>query len=141
MPRIALVALAIVALVGVACSQDGAKDEIPADAQQLTVSFGDALQFDPPTLTVQAGRPVVLTVRNTGTTDHDFSIRQMPARDVKNKVEGGHGHGGAGMVVGHPKAKGAVTIRFTPTAPGTYEFFCSVAGHRDAGMTGSLTVT
>jgi uncharacterized cupredoxin-like copper-binding protein len=32
------------------------------------------------------------------------------------------------------------TLDFTPTKPGTYEFFCTVAGHKDAGMVGTLIV-
>ncbi len=32
------------------------------------------------------------------------------------------------------------TIEFTPTKPGTYEFFCTVAGHKEAGMVGTLVV-
>jgi len=35
----------------------------------------------------------------------------------------------------------SATIEFTPTKPGTYTFFCTVAGHKAAGMTGTLTVT
>jgi uncharacterized cupredoxin-like copper-binding protein len=140
MARILFIGLVFVAALGVACSSGDDKDATPANAQHLTVSFGDSLEFAPPTLTVQAGRPVVLTVRNTGNTDHDFAVRDMPAKDVTSKVEGGHGHGGPGLVVGHPKAKGKVTVRFTPTTPGTYEFFCSVTGHRDAGMKGLITV-
>ena len=32
------------------------------------------------------------------------------------------------------------TLEFTPTKPGTYEFFCTVAGHKEAGMKGTLVV-
>lgn len=137
---LAITLFALVALVAAGCSS-GDGDTIPANAQHATVTFGDALTFDPPALTVQAGRPVVLTVKNVGSVDHDFYLRGMPVRDVKNAVKGGHGHGETGTVVGHPKANGEVTIRFTPTAAGTYEFWCSVTGHKDAGMVGSLTVT
>jgi uncharacterized cupredoxin-like copper-binding protein len=33
-----------------------------------------------------------------------------------------------------------VVIEFRPTAPGTYQFFCSVPGHIQAGMNGVLVV-
>jgi uncharacterized cupredoxin-like copper-binding protein len=31
-------------------------------------------------------------------------------------------------------------LEFTPSKPGTYEFWCTVAGHKEAGMTGTLVV-
>jgi uncharacterized cupredoxin-like copper-binding protein len=33
------------------------------------------------------------------------------------------------------------TLEFTPNKPGTYTFFCTVAGHKEAGMTGKLAIT
>ena len=38
-------------------------------------------------------------------------------------------------------AGGKGTLTFTPSKPGTYEFYCTVAGHKEAGMVGILTVT
>lgn len=32
------------------------------------------------------------------------------------------------------------TIEFTPSEPGEYEFVCTVAGHKEAGMVGTLVV-
>lgn len=31
-------------------------------------------------------------------------------------------------------------VTFTPTEPGTYEFYCAVPGHREAGMVGTVIV-
>ncbi len=123
------------ALITAACSSSG------AEPQRLTVRFDDTLIFDPPSLTVRAGRPVSLTVRNTGSVDHDFYLRGMPARDVTNAMQGGHGHEEAGVIAGHPKAGAAVIVRFTPVTTGTYEFWCSVTGHKEAGMRGLLIVS
>ena len=35
----------------------------------------------------------------------------------------------------------SLNVEFTPSTPGEYEFFCTVAGHKEAGMVGTLIVT
>ena len=35
---------------------------------------------------------------------------------------------------------GGATLRFTPTEPGTYQFFCAKHGHAKKGMTGEIVV-
>jgi uncharacterized cupredoxin-like copper-binding protein len=42
----------------------------------------------------------------------------------------------------HVAAEPGATNRlsFTPTKPGTYEFMCTVAGHKEAGMAGTMVV-
>jgi uncharacterized cupredoxin-like copper-binding protein len=37
-----------------------------------------------------------------------------------------------------PESTTAVAIK--PTAPGSLEFYCSVPGHRDAGMVGTINI-
>ena len=32
------------------------------------------------------------------------------------------------------------SVSFTPRAAGTYAYYCDVPGHKEAGMTGTLTV-
>ena len=115
-----------------------------ADTQRLTVTVGDALAFAPATLSVQVGRPVVVTVPNAGNTDHDFTIMGMPATDVKSATPGKKGmeHGSHATIVGDPKLKSTVAVRFTPTAPGANEYQCiMLPGHADQGMRGTITVT
>jgi uncharacterized cupredoxin-like copper-binding protein len=34
----------------------------------------------------------------------------------------------------------SATLDFTPSKPGTYEFWCTVPGHKEAGMRGTLVV-
>jgi uncharacterized cupredoxin-like copper-binding protein len=31
-------------------------------------------------------------------------------------------------------------LSFTPTKPGNYQFYCTVPGHKEAGMVGTLVV-
>jgi uncharacterized cupredoxin-like copper-binding protein len=41
-------------------------------------------------------------------------------------------------VAAGPAGQGKLT--FTPSKAGTYEFYCTVAEHKEAGMVGTLTV-
>jgi uncharacterized cupredoxin-like copper-binding protein len=137
-----LLAMASAGLVLAAACSDGEKEAAaPVDAQRVTVLVGDSVRFEPSQLTVQAGRPVLLTVRNSGNTEHGLVIPALPATDVVQAERGGDGHGPSGAIIGHPKTKGEVTVRFTPTTPGTYDITCSLPGHRELGMVGTLTVT
>jgi nitrite reductase (NO-forming) len=81
------------------------------------------MSFDPATITVHAGQPVQLTLRNTGGTPHDFTLTDGVAQPVKITAGGGQTASGT----------------FTVDSPGTYTFQCSMPGHAAAGMQGRLT--
>ena len=83
------------------------------------------MRFQPASLTVVAGRPVRLTVRNQGSTTHDLTLSKGVPRPVKVTVKGGE--------------TGSAT--FTVPRPGAYQFVCSQFGHTMAGMTGTITAT
>jgi nitrite reductase (NO-forming) len=63
---------------------------------------------------------VSVAIENLDTFDHDFTIDEL---DVQ-------------ILLG-PSASVDGTF---PAAPGTYAFYCSIPGHREAGMEGTLTV-
>jgi uncharacterized cupredoxin-like copper-binding protein len=111
-------------------------------AQRMTVEAQD-LAFSPTRLEMRAGEPVVLTLKNNGALEHDFSIFEMPLEGTAEETGGsGHGHGGAEEPALHVSALGgqSATLEFTASTPGTYDFWCTVAGHKEAGMTGTLVV-
>ncbi len=109
--------LALVALAGCAGS-GGAGGGGPA--QEVTLKGLDTMRFEPATITVKANQPVKLTVQNTGQLRHDFKIKGM--NEVSIAADGGK----------------TVSGTFTLTKPGTYEFYCSEAGHEAAGMKGTI---
>jgi hypothetical protein len=82
---------------------------------------------------------------NNDALEHDFSIVEFP---VDGTVQT-DGHAGHEMDEGTEQpdlhvgaaANGSGAIEFTPSQPGTFEFFCMVPGHKEAGMIGSLVVT
>ncbi|HEX2186766.1 MAG TPA: cupredoxin domain-containing protein, partial [Chloroflexota bacterium] len=93
------------------------------EAQPVTMVASDNMRFEPAAITVEAGRPVRLTLRNDGRTTHDFTLSQGVRREVKLVAKPGE----------------SATATFTIDNPGTYRFVCSVFGHAMAGMAGTIT--
>ena len=115
-----------------------------ASVQEIVLNARD-LAFAPTTLALKAGVPTRLVFVNDGQIEHDVTI---PGLTADGKVAEGHGHEEAGHAMS-TLAAGSVhvtahardrsVVEFTPKA-GTYEFACSIPGHKDAGMRGTLTV-
>jgi uncharacterized cupredoxin-like copper-binding protein len=112
--------------------------------QTITIKAVD-IAYDPATIEVAGGRPVRLTMENAGALDHDWSIKTISVRDVReiNSEAGGHDMGSMNSTLDlHTSAEpgGSSVLEFTPTEAGTYEFFCTVPGHKEAGAVGTLIV-
>lgn len=101
------------------------------------------IEFVPETITVSAGEVVEFMLDNTGALPHDFTIQEIDADHAYHQggvVEGHNDHGDEyGM---HHALEGgdALTMRVRVHEPGEYEFWCTVPGHREAGMIGTLIV-
>ena len=80
-------------------------------------------KYDKTTLTAKEG-VASLTFANSSQVEHNVTIENSAGTTV----------GGTTTFAG-----GSHTIRISLKA-GTYKFFCSVPGHREAGMEGTLTV-
>lgn len=115
----------------------------PAEPATLTLEAVD-LGFTPKTLEVTAGEPVKLVLKNSGALEHDFTVMEFPMEGTAAEA------GGSGHVMGgdeaapdlHVSALGgqSASLTFTPSKPGSYEFWCTVSGHKEAGMIGTLVV-
>jgi plastocyanin len=79
------------------------------------------LAFSPTTLTIPASGSSRIVLRNAGFLAHNLTVDAL----------------GIQVVVARGRT-GEVTLTDPP--PGVYEFYCSVSGHREAGMVGALTV-
>ena len=135
-------ALAAGALLLAAC--DGA-----AEAEtELSVTGTDELTFEPDEFTVPTGEEITLELTSGGV-EHDLVIED--AAEVGHVGDEGHGdhdaddgedhaEGENDLHVAHADANETVTGTFQIDEPGTYEVYCSVPGHREAGMVATLEV-
>ncbi|MGI9148154.1 MAG: copper-containing nitrite reductase [Chloroflexota bacterium] len=78
-------------------------------------------KFNPTSLQLPVGKKVTITLLNSGTVEHDLTV---DALGVKVSASAGK----------------AATAEFTLDKPGTYDFYCSIPGHKDAGMHGTLSL-
>jgi len=111
--------------------------------REITVEMSDLLRFEPDTITVKVGETIRLMVDNEeGTTLHDLSVEEIPVENVMSEgAEHGHAEAANDFAL-HVAAEAGEhgALIFTATEPGEYEFFCSVAGHREGGMKGTIIV-
>ena len=82
---------------------------------------GDRFRFVPKNIKIAAGENVTVRL-SSGDIAHDFYVK------------------GTGHVV-HAKAGESARGGLRIDEPGTYKFWCTIANHKKAGMTGLITVT
>jgi uncharacterized cupredoxin-like copper-binding protein len=143
---ITLFFVVLLLLVLVACSSGEAAEQSP-ELRALTLIASD-ITYDATQIEAQTGQPIQLTLDNNGVLEHDFSIAKIPlSGEVTMTMPADEiGEHDMSHMAEHPdlhvaaSSGGHNTILFTPSAPGEYIFYCTVPGHREAGMEGLLVV-
>jgi len=115
-------AAALAVLTLAACSSTAPATPAAPAPPVVDVKAAD-IRFDPMTLTTKVGQAITIIFQNAGALEHSFIIDKLNV-----KLE-------------HVQAGQAATVTFTATAAGTHELYCNVAGPKDAGMKGTLTVS
>lgn len=115
--------LSLLLILGMAlangCDEGGANPVRPVNGFiEMTAS---AFEFKPDQIAMEVGEQVTLKMTSTDSL-HTFTIKDL------------------GIDVEIPLGK-TVTVDLTGTREGTYTFYCSVPGHREKGMKGTLFVT
>jgi plastocyanin len=132
-----LLALALASLALVACgssssssssnTETGGESTAPASAGGSTLKVetdpGGELAFTTTSATVKAGK-LTVDFKNPQSLTHDVVIEDSQGKEV----------GGTELIA---SGSDSTTVNLKP---GTYHYFCSVPGHREAGMEGTLTV-
>jgi plastocyanin len=105
--------------------ETGKKPPAGQVAQTLTnnIAPGTSFAFEKSSLTAKPG-PVRLVATNPQAVPHNISLQGPGGLDLHGKTV----------------PKGGSSQVSTKLKPGKYTFYCSVPGHRQAGMEGTLTV-
>jgi uncharacterized cupredoxin-like copper-binding protein len=100
----------------------GASPAATGPSTSVTIIMGkpSEFRFDPSDVTIPANTDVTVTLKNEGSTLHNFSIDKLKiSQDVQ---------------VGQTK-----TVKINAPA-GDYQFYCDQPGHKEGGMVGTLHV-
>jgi nitrite reductase (NO-forming) len=94
---------------------------VPSDLATNVKVTASEFKFTPASIQVPVGQKVSFTLDNPGVVEHDVTIQ-------------------AARFTLAAKAGQTATDAFTLDKAGVFDFICSIPGHKDAGMRGSLTV-
>lgn len=95
--------------------------------------------FRPATIRLTAGRPVRLVLVNQGQIAHQFEttyFHALPVRIVGDTLSAE----AAGLDVVRLNPGGQVRLEFLPRGKGRFGYACTLEGHKEAGMVGTLEV-
>ncbi|HAS09984.1 MAG TPA: hypothetical protein DCS55_05595 [Acidimicrobiaceae bacterium] len=99
---------------------DDEEDSPVADGAREVEMTATDFAFDPDEITAEAGEDLAIVLTSEDLL-HDFTIDELDAHVAADRGE-------------------TATGGFTADEAGTYTYYCSVPGHREAGMEGTLTV-
>ena len=114
--------LAAVSLAALALGAGAAHASMHRTTLKISTASGMAMKYTASTLKAKAGK-VTIVMKNVSLLPHDVAIK-------------GHGVHAKGKLV----TKGGISTVTAKLKRGRYEFYCTVPGHEQAGMKGTLTV-
>lgn len=123
MRRLTGAMLAAVGLTAVYTRMAAPGPQPTAPSSSLTVVAREFL-YEPKDLAAKAGE-VTFTVRNAGAIEHDFVVENAAKKIVAEA---------------RPFPAGKTVQVKVRLAPGAYVVYCSIPGHREAGMQATLRV-
>lgn len=117
----AVAALVAGAITVAAIPRQSAAGVSPETLAGLPAVVSPGFAYEPGEIRVRAGELVAMRLDNPHGAPHSFDVDEL------------------GVHVAMPSGQSALAL-FTAPAPGTYEFYCALPGHREAGMVGTLVV-
>lgn len=126
---------------GIAQAMTAPSQQTPVEIRVHLGTDQDELVFVPDQLAFEAGKRYKLVLDNPSHQKHYFTAKDFADSIWTQKVD-----------AGNVEVKGAIhelELRpsttadwvFVPQRPGTYELHCSIPGHAETGMRGTITVS
>lgn len=124
---------------------DAAKDTWDATAKKVTIELGEnggKMFFTPKDLVLEAGKPYEISMVNSGKIKHEFTASKFFRSAAVRKVDNASSEVKAPFFTEIEVLAGKTVKLFViPVTPGSFESVCEIAGHKEAGMEGTITVT
>lgn len=122
--RVALaVGLAAAVVLGAAgCARQGGGGGGAAGKTQAITINSAGMKFDPTVISTTPGTKLTITFQNKDTVEHNLTVPQLNAKTPNV-----------------PAGKSA-TLDVIAAKAGEYDVICTVAGHKESGMLGKLSV-
>ena len=143
-----VISVGLVLLMGIGVLMGGESAiAVSAPSQQtpetVYIHLGNAageLKFEPNQLEFTAGKRYKLVLGNPSNQKHYFTAKDFADVIWSQKVDAGNVEikGAIHELELRPGAEAEWV--FVPQKPGTYELHCSIAGHSEAGMVGTITI-
>ena len=122
----ALVSVIVIALLAACSGGTVGGTKAPASGGKTFNVSASEFQFTPNKFDATVGQKLTFKVTNKGTVEHNFVVLSPDGSQELAKMSTQPGE--------------TKTLEFTPTEAATYPIDCNIAGHKEAGMVGELTV-
>lgn len=132
--------LALVSALMVLAAGCGTNAGKIAQTVEITVN---GMSFEPALIQLKVGETSRIVLKNKDSLVHDLTIEGFKGKATviqdTGGHSGGHGHSGDQTHISAGAGKSA-SMDLLPQAAGIYEVYCTVPGHREAGMVAKLEV-
>lgn len=99
------------------------------------------MRFAPDRIQFPAGERVIITLQNEDGVEHDLQVDGLKVEPLDEMDRPGeHERADDSTLALHTSPNGVARLTFRTEQKGTFDFYCTIPGHRETGMVGTLTV-
>ena len=114
-----------------------------SELTEIQVSLGNSageLRFFPSNLEFETGKPYKILLDNPSSMKHYFTAKDFADASWTRKVQAGKVEVKGAIHELELKPEAVAEWVLTPMKPGKYELYCSIKGHKEAGMVGEILI-